>query len=119
MNGDKAAVKITGFDSRRERNEGHVVAVLERAHQSVVGRYYREKGIHFVIPDDKRINQDILLSTDYDHNARQGDIVLTRILEYPDQHNPPIGMIESVLGKENDHFLGDTITINTQDMAHK
>ena len=119
MNGDKAAVKITGFDSRRERDEGHVVAVLERAHQSVVGRYYREKGIHFVIPDDKRIIQDILLSPDYDHNARQGDIVLVRILEYPDQHNPPIGMIESILGKENDPGMEVTIAINTHGIPHK
>ncbi len=119
MNGDKAAVKITGFDSRRERNEGHVVAVLERAHQSVVGRYYREKGIHFVIPDDKRLTQDVLLSADYDHNARQGDIVLTRILEYPDQHNPPIGMIESVLGQENDPGMEVTIAINTHDIPHQ
>ncbi len=119
MNGDKAAVKITGYDPRRERNEGHVVAVLERAHQSVVGRYYREKGIHFVIPDDKRLNDDILLSQDYDHSARQGDIVLVRILEYPDQHNQPIGMIETVLGKENAPGLEVTIALNTHDIPHK
>ncbi len=119
MNGDKAAVKITGYDPRRERNEGHVVAVLERAHQSVVGRYYREKGIHFVIPDDKRINEDILLSQDYDHNARQGDIVVARILEYPDQHNQPIGMIETVLGQENAPGMEVTIAVNAHDIPHK
>ena len=119
MNGDRAAVKITGYDPRRERNEGHVVAVLERAHQSVVGRYYREKGIHFVIPDDKRIHEDILLHQDYDHTARQGDIVLVRILEYPDQHNQPIGMIETVLGKENAPGMEVTIALNTHDIPHK
>ncbi len=119
MNGDKAAVKITGYDPRRERNEGHVVAVLERAHQSIVGRYYREKGIHFVIPDDKRINEDILLSQDYDHNARQGDIVVVRILEYPDQHNQPIGMIETVLGQENAPGMEVTIAVNAHDIPHK
>lgn len=119
MNGDKAAVKITGYDPRRERNEGHVVSVLERAHQSIVGRYYREKGIHFVIPDDKRINEDILLSQDYDHNARQGDIVLVRILEYPDKHHQAIGMIETVLGKENAPGMEVTIALNTHDIPHK
>jgi ribonuclease R len=119
MNGDRAAVKITGYDDRRERKEGHVISVLERAHQSVVGRYYREKGIHFVIPDDKRLNDDILLSQDYDHNARQGDIVLVRILEYPDQHNPPIGMIESILGQENAPGMEVTIALNTHSIPHK
>jgi ribonuclease R len=118
MNGDKAAVKITGFDQRRERKEGHVIAVLERAHQSVVGRYYREKGIHFVVPDDKRINEDILLSLDYDHNARQGDIVMARILEYPDQHHQAIGMIETVLGMENAPGMEVTIAVNSHDIPH-
>ncbi len=119
MNGDKAAVKITSYDQRRERKEGHVIAVLERAHLSVVGRYYREKGIHYVIPDDKRINDDILLSQDYDHNARQGDIVIVRILEYPDQHNQAIGMIETVLGEENAPGIEVTIALNTHEIPHK
>lgn len=119
MNGDHAAVKITGHDERRERDEGHVVSILERAHQSVVGRYYRERGVHLVVPDDKRIIQDILLSQDYDHNARQGDIVVVRILDYPDQHSPPIGMIETVLGQENDPGMEVTIALNTHDIPHK
>jgi len=119
MNGDKAAVKLTSYDQRRERHEGHVITVLERAHQSIVGRYYREKGVHFVIPDDKRINEDILLSQDYDHNARQGDIVLVRILQYPDQHTQPIGMIETILGKENAPGMEVTIALNTHEIPHK
>lgn len=119
MNGDHAAVKITGHDERRERDEGHVVSILERAHQSVVGRYYRERGVHFVVPDDKRIVQDILLSQDYDHNARQGDIVVVRILDYPDQHSPPIGMIETVLGQENDPGMEVTIALNNHEIPHK
>lgn len=119
MNGDRVAVKISGFDTRRERKEGYVVAVLERAHQSVVGRYYREKGIHLVIPDDKRLHDDILLSSDFDHSARQGDIVVVRILEYPDQHNPAIGMIETVLGKDNAPGIEVTIAINSHHIPHQ
>ncbi len=119
MNGDKAAVKITHFDQRRERREASVISVIERAHQSIVGRYYREQGVQIVIPDDKRITQDIILSQDYDTNARQGDIVLVRILEYPDKHHPPIGMIESVLGQENAPGLEVTIAVNTHDIPHQ
>ena len=119
MNGDRAAVKISSYDNRRERSEGHVISVLERAHQSVVGRYYREKGIQLVIPDDKRLNDDILLSPDYEHNASQGDIVLVRILEYPDTHYQAIGMIESILGAENAPGIEVTIALNTHDIPHK
>ena len=48
MNGDKVAVKIASFDKQRGRAEGAVVSVLERAHKTLVGRYYSESGIEYV-----------------------------------------------------------------------
>lgn len=119
MNGDRAAVKVISYDQRRERKEGHVITVLERAHQTVVGRYYREKGVSFVLPEDKRIHEDVLLSPDYEHSAKQGEIVLVRILEYPNQHNQAIGMIETILGSENAPGIEVTVALNAHDIPHK
>ena len=34
MNGDKVVLKVTHFDKHRERAEGALVSILERAHQS-------------------------------------------------------------------------------------
>jgi ribonuclease R len=118
MNGDKAAVKIANYDSRRERNEGALIAVLERAHQSVVGRFHRESGIEYVVPDDKRLPQDILLNRDVGHAAKPGDIVVARISEYPTQHTQPIGIVESVLGQDNAPGMEVTIALNTHSIPH-
>ena len=118
MNGDKAAVKIASYDSRRERNEGALIAVLERAHQSVVGRFHRESGIEYVIPDDKRLTQDILLNRDVGHVAKPGDIVVVRISEYPTQHKQTIGIVESVLGQDNAPGMEVTIALNTHSIPH-
>jgi len=118
MNGDKAAVKIASYDSRRERNEGALIAVLERAHQSVVGRFHRESGIEYVIPDDKRLTQDILLNRDVGHVAKPGDIVVVRISEYPTQHTQAIGIVESVLGQDNAPGMEVTIALNTHSIPH-
>ena len=46
---------------RRGRAEGKVVEVLERGNRSIVGRYQEESGIGFVIPDNGRITQQILI----------------------------------------------------------
>jgi ribonuclease R len=119
MNGDKAAVKIASYDSRRERKEGVLIAVLERAHQSVVGRFHHESGIEYVIPDDKRLPQDILLNRDVGHVAKPGDIVVVRISEYPTQHTQPIGIIESVLGQDNAPGMEVTIALNTHSIPHQ
>jgi len=119
MNGDKAAVKIASYDRRRERKEGALIAVLERAHQSVVGRFHRESGIEYVIPDDKRLTQDILLNRDVGHVASPGDIVVVRISEYPTQHTQPIGIVESVLGQDNAPGMEVTIALNTHNIPHQ
>ncbi len=113
MNGDKVAVKIASFDSQRGRAEGALVSVLERAHETLVGRYYHESGIEFVAPDDKRLVKDVLLNREVGHSAKQGDIVLVRITEYPSGHSQPIGLIEQVLGQENAPGMEVTIAVNT------
>jgi len=118
MNGDKAAVKIAAHDPRRDRKEGALIAVLERAHQSVVGRFHRESGIEFVVPDDKRLTRDILVNRDVGHAARPGDIVLVRISEYPTQHTQPIGIVESVLGQDNAPGMEVTIALNAHAIPH-
>jgi ribonuclease R len=118
MNGDKVAVKIASFDKQRGRAEGALVSVLERAHETLVGRYYRESGIEFVVPDDKRLIQDVLLNREVGHSAKLGDIVLVRITEYPSGHSQPIGLIEQVLGQENAPGMEVTIAVNTHHIPH-
>jgi ribonuclease R len=119
MNGDKVAVKITNIDKQRNRAEGALVSVLERAHETLVGRYYRESGIELVVPDDKRLVQDVLLNREVGHNAKPGDIVLVRITEYPSHHTQPIGLIERVLGQENAPGMEVTIAVNTHHIPHQ
>ena len=118
MNGDRVAVKIESFDSRRERSEGALISILERAHETVVGRFYRESGIEFVIPDDKRLHQDILVSPDVGHSASQGDIVIARITDFPTQHNQAIGIIENILGQDLAPGMEVTIAVNTHQIPH-
>ena len=118
MDGDRVAIKVTGFDRQRERSEGAVIAVLERAHETLVGRFYRESGIEFVVPDDKRLVQDVLLSRDVGHAAAPGDIVLVRITEYPSHHSQPVGVIEQVLGQENAPGMEVTIAVNSHRIPH-
>ena len=119
MSGDKVAVKIASFDKQRGRAEGALVSVLARAHETLVGRYYRESGIEFVVPDDKRLIHEVLLNREVGHSAQQGDIVLVRITEYPSSHSQPIGLIEHVLGQENAPGMEVTIAVNTHHIPHQ
>ncbi len=97
LHGDRALVRITGED-RRGRKEGSVVDVLERGNEAVVGRLMIERGVCFVVPDNSRIAQDILVSTDDLAGASHGQIVTVELIEQPSRGGKPIGRVKELLG---------------------
>jgi ribonuclease R len=96
---DRALVRVTGKD-RKGRSEGTVVEVLERGISELVGRFVQEKKIAFVEPHNRRISQDVLIPPDEQANAKNGQMVVVKLLKYPDKHQPPIGTIIQILGDE-------------------
>ena len=55
LHGDRVAVRVAGTD-RKGRREGALVEILQRTNLQVVGRFFEEGHIGFVIPDNKRLN---------------------------------------------------------------
>ncbi|MBI3772717.1 MAG: ribonuclease R [Gammaproteobacteria bacterium] len=97
LHGDRVLARVSGVD-RRGRREGAVVEVLERANNQVVGRFILEHGVGIVVPDNKRITQDILVPAEYRGGATDGQIVLAEIVEQPSSRAQPIGKIVEILG---------------------
>ena len=115
MHGDRVVAQVTGID-RRGRREGAVVEVLERAHQQVVGRYYNEQGVGYVVPDHKRILQDVLIPADQVYGAEHGQIVTAELLEQPTRHRQPIGRVVEILGDHMDPGMEIDIAIRAHEL---
>ena len=98
LHGDKVLVRLGGFD-QRGRPYGNLVEVLERANSVIVGRYFHDRGIGVVVPDNKHINQDVLIPEGASSGARDGQIVVATIEQQPDQRSQPIGRVTEVLGE--------------------
>lgn len=98
LHGDRAVARVIGVDYRGRR-EGAVVEVLERNTQTVVGRFCEERGAFFIIPDNKRISQDIMVPADGRGVARDGQIVIAELIEQPSAQTRPVGRIKEVLGE--------------------
>ncbi len=98
LHGDRAVARVIGVDYRGRR-EGAVVEVLERNTETVVGRFSEERGACFVIPDNKRINQDIMVPPDGRGEAQAGQIVIVELIEQPGSHSRPLGRVKEVLGE--------------------
>ncbi|KTC85078.1 Exoribonuclease R [Legionella brunensis] len=98
MHGDLVLAYQTGVD-RRGRREGKVHEVLEHANQTVVGRFFTEHGVGFVIPDNKRLTQDISVPLEFAATAKNGQMVLAEIVAFPTKRNQAIGKVIHILGE--------------------
>ncbi|WP_150303052.1 ribonuclease R [Pseudomonas saliphila] len=97
FDGDRALARITGVD-RRGRSEGAIVEVIERAHEVLVGRYYVENGIGYVVADNAKINQEVLIPPGLDGGAEHGQYAEVRITQWPAIHRQAQGEIIEVVG---------------------
>lgn len=98
LHGDKVMVRAVEGD-RRGKLEGSIVEVLQRNNETVLGHYHLDSGIGYVIPDDRRIGQDILIKQGQSADAKQGQIVVAVIDRQPDKHSQPLGHISEILGE--------------------
>ena len=98
MHGDVVFAYQVGVD-RRGRPEGKIHEVIEHANASIVGRYFTEHGVGFVVPDSKRLTQDISIPVEWANNAKAGQVVLVEIVSYPTKRNQSIGKIIHILGE--------------------
>lgn len=98
MHGDIVLAVQAGLD-RRGRPEGKIHEVVEHVNASVVGRFFSEQGVGFVVPDSKRLTQDITILPEATLNAKNGQIVLVEIIAYPNKRTQAIGNIIHILGE--------------------
>jgi ribonuclease R len=101
LHGDRAVARVSGVD-RRGRREGEIVEVLTRANRDVVGRLHEERGVHFIVAENRRINQDFLVPAEFIGNAKVGEIVVAEIVEQPSGDNEAVARVTEVLGNATD-----------------
>ncbi len=118
LHGDIVMVQQRGVD-RRGRPEAKIVEVLERANSRVVGRLFEEHGIHYVVAENRRISQDILVAPGEVGGAKAGQVVILEIMKHPDKHAQPIGRIVEVLGNYADPGMEIEIALRKHDLPHE
>lgn len=118
LHGDVVLARISGVD-RRGRPEGHIVEVLVRGTTRVVGRLYIEHDTAFVIAENKRISQDILIRPEGLGGAKPGEVVVAEILVQPAKHSEPVGRVVEILGNYADPGMEIEIALRKHDLPHE
>ncbi|HAR6048300.1 TPA: ribonuclease R [Staphylococcus pseudintermedius] len=104
MDGDVVLVEVkkSRGDFRKGKFEGEVKAIESHSIKQVVGTFSEARHFGFVVPDDKRIMQDIFVPKGQELGAVEGHKVLVQITQYSDGTNSPEGQISAILGHTND-----------------
>ena len=118
LHGDRAVVRVVGVD-QRGRREGAVVEVLEHANHKVVGRLYVEAGVGFVVPDNKKLHQDIVIPESALADAAHGQMVVAEIVEQPNKRTQPVGRIIEVLGEHMAPGMEIDVAIRTYELPEE
>ncbi len=104
IDGDTVKVMIYPFGGKGRKQEGRVVEVVKHGRDEFVGKIDIQHKYAFVIPDNKKMHQDIFVKLADINGAQHKDKVVVKITEWPVGDRKPEGKIIQVLGKagEND-----------------
>ncbi len=98
MQGDRVVVRIERIKDGG-RAEGRIIRILERANESIVGRYDRdENGMGHVAPFDRRVLMDVFIPPGQEGGASPGEMVTVELTRWPTATRAAIGRVSEVLG---------------------
>ncbi len=92
-------VKVEIFSRKGKRAEGEITEVIKRAQETFIGTINIQDGQAFLIPDQRNINFDILISKSKLHGTKEGEKAAVRILDWGNARQLPEGEVVEDLGK--------------------
>ena len=97
------AVTFGDFYRKGENPEGRVIEIIERGRSEVVGKTQLFGNYALVKPDHKSLHEDIFIPKDKINGATKNDLVIVKILSYPDNGQQAVGEVIEILGKAGDN----------------
>jgi len=97
---DVVAVRV--FSERGGKRSGEVAYVVERANETIVGRFEKHGVVGVVVPSDRRIQTEVLISPDGISDAANGDMVVAKVTRFPTSRDAAQGFVQENLGHEGE-----------------
>src|ERR1700687_5316900 len=113
MNGDRVVARISrdvpqrrakvrAGQASKNRTEGRVIRILERARDTIVGTLQHSRNFYYVVPDDPRLVHDVYVQVPprakLPKGPTRGDKVVVRLEAWESRHVNPEGEIIELLG---------------------
>jgi len=117
FHGDTVLAQHSTFG--RGKRDARIVRVVEYGKTEYVGRFFVDGDISFVVPDEARIAQDIIIPNDKVNGARNGQVVIVTITKRPSRHQSPLGIVSQIMGDEMDPGMEIEMALRNHDLPHE
>ena len=88
---------------KNSRYEGEIIEITKRKKNEYVGVIQINKNFAFVVPDSKKMDVDIYVPLKKTRKAKDGQKVLVKIDNWPENGECPNGKVIEILGSPGDH----------------
>ena len=119
IHGDVVEAILVDRTDRKGRQEIKITDVIKPRKAGIVGRFFLEHNICFVVPDDARIKQDILIDPKERLSARHGQMVVVNVIQRPSKRNNAVGKVIEVLGDHMAPGMEIEIALREHDLPYQ
>lgn len=98
MHNDRVIARLSSKSSGDRRTEGEIIKVLKRANTTIVGTFESSRYFGFVVPDERRLPEDVFIPKDEFNGARPGNKVVAEIIKWPEKRRNAEGRIIEIIG---------------------
>lgn len=109
--GERGGAAGRGGGRAQDKPAARVVRVLDRAHDTVIGRYEVAEPFGVVVPEDTRIPYDIFTMRADHPEVPDGALVRVRVTQFPTRHTAATGVVEEVIGTAEEATLGVDVIV--------
>lgn len=117
MHGDRVVVRVESV--RKKGREGKIIRILERGVKKVVGKFMKATHYSYLVPEDERLLQEVIIPEGQTKRARPNQIVVAEITHYPTERARPEGRVTHILGYPDDPEIIPQIIIHKHDLPHR
>lgn len=96
------SASFPGSSSSLQAPAARIARVLQRTHETLLGRYEVADPFGVVVAQDRGVPYDIFTMRSENPDIEDGSLVRVRIVQYPTRRDAACGVIEEVLGKAGD-----------------
>ncbi|OSZ78597.1 ribonuclease R [Chitinophagaceae bacterium IBVUCB1] len=101
LHGDEVRVEVPEHGRKfGARPEGTIIEVIRRKQTEFSGRLQVKQHFAFLIPDSDKMPVDVYIPLDLLNNAKDGDHVMAKIVEWTAKSKNPVGEVISIMTHE-------------------